>query len=356
MNKREFLKTSALLAGALTAHLPLSAIDKKAKPVKFKHWVWINPDKNDSPSEVQKRYAAFHEAGIRGIFFEADSEMHFRAAKAQRIEAHRWIWTLNRGENNLLTDHPDWYAKNREGKSCAENPPYVGYYRWLCPSREEVRAYLEAEVRGILKKDYVDGIHLDYVRYCDVILAVNLWDTYKIEQTKELPQYDYCYCNVCQENFKQEYGVDITKVEYPDQSLSWRKYRYDRVNNIVNHLAGVARSFRKPITAAVFPTPEVARRIVRQDWTNWNLNGVCPMIYHGFYKESVRWIGDAVAEGIHFLNGRFPLYAGLYLPDFKSIAELEQGMNFALKNGASGISLFGDVNDDVLAVLAKASL
>lgn len=41
------------------------------------------------------------------------------------------------------------------------------------------------------------------------------------------------------------------------------------------------------VTAAVFPTPEVARRNVRQDWVNWNLTGVFPMVYHGFYKEHV---------------------------------------------------------------------
>ncbi|MGZ3927214.1 MAG: hypothetical protein ACXVJG_09680, partial [Mucilaginibacter sp.] len=81
----------------------------------------------------------------------------------------------------------------------------------------------------------------------------------------------------------------------------------------------------------------------RQDWTNWRLDGVCPMIYHGFYKEQVSWIGDAVAEGIHFLAGTFPLYAGLYLSDFKSDDEIRQGIQYALKNGASGISLFGDL-------------
>ena len=89
---------------------------------------------------------------------------------------------------------------------------------------------------------------------------------------------------------------------------------------------------------------------MRQDWTNWNLDGVCPMIYHGFYKEQVSWIGDAVAEGIHFLCGKFPLYAGLFLPDFKSDNELEQGIKTALKNGASGIVLFGHVNENILKV------
>ena len=115
----------------------------------------------------------------------------------------------------------------------------------------------------------------------------------------------------------------------------------------------MAHNHKKPITAAVFPTPEIARRIVRQDWTNWNLDGVCPMIYHGFYNEQVSWIGDAVEEGIHFLNGKFPLYAGLFLPDFKSQNELAEGIRIALANGASGVSLFGKIDDDVLKTLKK---
>jgi hypothetical protein len=77
------------------------------------------------------------------------------------------------------------------------------------------------------------------------------------------------------------------------------------------------------------------------------------MIYHGFYKEQVSWIGDAVEEGIHFLCGKFPLYAGLFIPDFKSMEELEEGIKTALKNGASGVSLFGKVDGKVLAVLQK---
>jgi hypothetical protein len=353
MNKRDFIK-STLVTAFTASQLPVLAGDKLGTK-KLKHWVWINPDASDSEADIQKRFKSFYDAGVRGIFFEADSEKHFRIARSKKIEAHRWMWTLNRGEKTLLNARPEWYAQNRKGESCADKPPYVDYYRWLCPSRDEVHAYLEENVRNILSKEYVEGIHLDYVRYCDVILAVNLWDKYGITQNQELPQYDYCYCDVCRTKFKTQYGVDPLEIKFPDQSLSWRKFRYDNVNRLVNRLAAVAASYQKPITAAVFPTPEVARRIVRQDWTNWNLNGICPMIYHGFYKEGVKWIGDAVAEGIHFLNGRFPLYAGLYLPDFKDSIELQQGMEYALKNGADGISIFGDVTDEVLTVLKKVS-
>ncbi len=355
MKKRDFIKSS-VLAGAGIFALGTSngmSVNSQKGSAKYKHWVWENPDEKETVDKLQEKYSRFYAAGIRGMFFEADSEKHFRAAKKAGLETHRWMWTMNRGEKSLLENHPEWYAVSRNGNSCATNPPYVNYYRWLCPSKPEVKKYLQEQVEEILQKDYIDGIHLDYVRYCDVILPVNLWTNYGIEQTQELPEYDFCYCDSCREQYKTEYGKDPLELEYPDQSPSWRKFRYSRINNIVNSLAEIAHKHKKDITAAVFPTPEIARRIVRQDWTNWNLNGVCPMIYHGFYRENVTWIGDAVEEGIHFLAGRFPLYAGLFLPDFKSDEELKQGIENALNKGASGVSLFGEVGLNVLEFLAS---
>jgi hypothetical protein len=355
MKKRDFIKSSVWAGIGILALGKTSASENRGskKREKYKHWVWENPDSKESEPELEQKYKRFYEAGIRGMFFENDSEKHFLTAKKAGLETHRWMWTLNRGEKTLLANHPEWYAVSRQGKSCATHPPYVGYYRWLCPSKPEVTDYLVTRVEEILNKDYVDGIHLDYVRYCDVILPVNLWDKYGIEQTRELPEYDFCYCETCREKYKTQYGKDPLEMEYPSQSPSWRKYRYSQITNIVNTLAKVAQKHKKEITAAVFPTPEIARRIVRQDWTNWNLNGVCPMIYHGFYRENTTWIGDAVEEGIHFLNGRFPLYAGLFLPDFNSDEELKNGIKNALDNGASGISLFGRIEDNVLNVLKQ---
>jgi hypothetical protein len=356
-HRRNFLKGS-VLAGLSAAVLPLAAKAAVLAPAaqkKFKHWVWTNPNLKDTPAELALRYRKYYEAGIRGIFFEHESELHFRAAKAQKLEAHHWIWTMNRGEKSLLAKHPEWYAKNRKGISCADQPPYVDYYRWLCPSREEVRHYLEGVYEAALKKDYVDGIHLDYVRFCDVILPVNLWADYKLVQTSEAPDFDYCYCEVCQAKYKKTTGMTLSEIEYPEASPSWRAFRYQQVNEVVQRLGNLAAKYKKPMTAAVFPTPDIAHRNVKQDWVNWKINGVCPMIYHGFYKENVSWIGTAVAEGVKALQGKFPLYAGLYLPDFKNDEELGQGISNALVNGAEGVSLFGEVTDASLAALKKAS-
>lgn len=354
MNKREFLKSSVLAGMGLTvlgsANANAAKADRKAKGKK--HWVWENLNKNLSDKELEEKYKSFYKAGIRGVFFEHDSERHFRIAKKAGLETHRWIWTLNRVGKSLLEAHPEYYALNRNGESCADTPPYVEYYRWLCPSKPEVKEYLTEQVKSILEKDYVDGIHLDYIRYCDVILPVNLWEKYGIEQIRELPEYDFCYCETCREKYKEKSGIDPLDLEFPSQSPSWRRFRYEQINNIVNHLATTARKNKKAVTAAVFPTPEIARRNVRQDWTNWDLDAAYPMIYHGFYKENIAWIGEAVEEGMNAVNGKFPIYAGLFLPDFNTNNEIEQGIRIAMKNGASGVSLFGTVGENVLKILS----
>jgi hypothetical protein len=361
MNKRNFLKSVGLGSMALMQpSLPTiaaSSASTLSNPAKTaRHRVWINPDAKDTIADLQQRYTAYKKAGVGDIFFEEDSEKHFKAARDSGIKAHRWIWTMNRGEKDLLASHPEWYAKNRKGESCATHPPYVGYYRWLCPSKPAVIDYLKEKAAAVLSKDYVDGLHLDYVRYCDVILPVNLWSNYGLDQSKELPEYDFCYCETCRDKYKELKGKDPLELEHPDQQPSWRKFRYDRITNVVTQLAQVAKQHKKPISAAVFPTPEIAKRIVRQDWTNWPLDSICPMVYHGFYKEDVNWIGDAVAEGVNGLHGRFPLYAGLYLPDFNgNMADLEKGIRLSLQNGAAGVSLFGGVTPEVLQTLLRAS-
>lgn len=358
-NRRKFIRNG--LITTVAAPLVPAAITATETPARKetpagigRHWVWINPDSKDEPAVLEKRYREFAAAGIRGVLFEADSEKHFRAAKKAGLEAHRWNWTMNRGDAMLMENHPEWYAISRSGKSCHDQPPYVGYYRWLCPSKPAVQDFLEAEADKILAKEYIDGLHLDYIRFCDVVLPLNLWSNYKLVQTQELPDYDFCYCNDCKAGFKKMTGKDIDKLPYPDAVLSWRLFRYQAITHVVNKLAAVAAKRKKWITAAVFPTPEVARRNVRQDWTNWNLNAVFPMIYHKFYQEEVRWIGDATEEGVHFLAGKFPLYAGLFMPDFDNTDQLREGVQLAMAKGAAGVSIFGTVTDDVLKVLAAA--
>lgn len=341
------------------AAAPLQALARKqedsaVRKRKWKHWVWINPNLADEEATLQETYRRYRDAGIRGLFFEADSEKHFRMAKKCRLEAHRWLVVNKRFDAALMAAHPEWYVVNREGVSCIDKPAYVERYRWVCPSREEVRQYLETEVNGILSKDYVDGIHLDCIRYPDVILPVGLWEKYNVDLRQEQASYDYCYCSHCRSLYQQQTGIDPVQIRYPDQSPGWRAFRYRQVTELVSRLTSVARQHRKPITAAVFPTPEIAKRLVRQDWSVWELDGACPMIYHGQYGEPTPWIGTAVAEGIHAVDGKFPLFAGLLTGHFRDAEDFGRGIRAAMDNGARGVTVFGKLDDSFLEALKNS--
>lgn len=329
--------------------------EKFLLPGRYTHWVWITGSA-EANTDLYSLYKGFADAHVHGLLFDSDNEVHYRAARDNNLVAHRWLWTLNQNDRELMAAHPDWYTVNRNGESCVDKPPYVDYYRWLCPNNTGVIQFISDKVRRILEREYIDGVHLDYIRYSDVILPANLWSSYGIRQTEELGQYDYCYCPACRERFMAIKKIDPLHIPFPDQHLSWREFRYNSITGLVNELTLIAAEYGKRITAAVFPTPEVAKRLVRQDWTSWDLDGVFPMIYHGFYNEDVAWIGQAVKEGVRSLRGERPLFAGLYLPDFKDMAELKAGVEQALRAGAAGIALYGPVDQEVLDLLKGLAL
>jgi hypothetical protein len=352
MNKRDFLKKMGILGIAVvSSDLLLQACStaentsNTAANSKYKCWVWSNLDKEASDKELKDRFRTMHKMGITGILFGGDDERIYKLAKEQGLETHIWSWTLNRGDEFIKQNHPEWYSINRIGESCFDKPPYVDYYRWLCPSREEVHQYLAEKTAEQLEKPYIDGIHLDYIRYCDVILPKALWKKYDLVQNEELPQFDYCYCEVCCSKFKEQEGVDPKDLMNPPGNEAWLQYRYDTVTNVVNQLAAQVHNANKVISAAVFPTPSIAKKLVRQDWVNWDLDMIFPMVYQGFYEKEIPWIGEAVTEGVTALDGKFPMYAGLYMPDLPGEDDLKKAIQTALKAGATGVSVFGKMED-----------
>jgi uncharacterized lipoprotein YddW (UPF0748 family) len=305
-----------------------------------KNWAWTDGGQKLSPKEQTRRFTDFRKAGIHALLFSSFNAEVLARAKDQGLETHAWTWALCRGDKELLEKHPDWYDVSRQGDSAANKPPYVDYYHFLCPSHEGVREHLTKIVSDLGDTPNLDGVHLDYIRYPDVILPYALWKKYNLVQNEELPQFDFCYCEVCRAAFKQQTGQDPLKMPDPPSNAAWLQYRYDSVTKLVNHLVEVAHGKRKQITAAVFPTPSLAKKLVRQDWVHWNLDAVLPMVYHSFYNEKPQWIQGAVREGVTALPENRPLYAGLYLPELHG-DDFDRSVNFAMAGGASGVSLFG---------------
>ena len=306
----------------------------------FSVWAWVHGSRDRDSDQWRVHFARIREAGVESVLVGGgDTPLVSEAAHAEGLAFHRWFWTMNRnGDSWAVNNHPEWFTVNRLGESSLEKPPYVGYYKWVCPSREEVREYLSGKVRELAEEPGVDGVHLDYVRHCDVILPRGLWKTYDLVQDVEHPEFDYCYCEVCRSQFAEVTGRDPMEMADPTRDEEWRRFRWDSVTGAVRRLVESVHAGGKPITAAVFPTPTIARRLVRQAWDEWPLDRYFPMLYNGFYLEDIDWIGKGVQEGVAAI-GSVPLNTGLYLPDLNP-TELADAVAVARDAGAAGVSFF----------------
>ena len=356
MERRRFLElTGGFAAGALAAPRAL-ALGGEARSGEFSGWSWVHGN-GDNPGVWRDRFARLRAAGLRGVLVGGGDTIRLaEAARSEGLAFHAWTWILNRsGDGWVKANHPEWFSVSRKGESSLDKPPYVPYYQWLCPSREPVREYLRGVVGEIAAMPGVDGVHLDYIRHPDVILPKALWAKYGLVQDHEMAEFDFCYCEVCRAAFRRESGADPLQLPDPAVSQAWREFRWNSVTGVVARLARAVRERGKLISAAVFPTPSIARRLVRQAWEQWPLDLVFPMTYHGFYEEGIPWIEGAVREGVAALGGRAPLHAGLYLPDLQP-EQLGEAIAAAKAGGAAGVSVFemGGLSDGHLAVLKNA--
>jgi hypothetical protein len=325
---------------------------------KIKVYAWTSGPGNMTDSELISRFEDWKSKGVDGLLYQGghDPANYSRVGKIARqagLEFQAWIPTMVQGLQEGLT--PEMYAVNGLGESAFEKPAYVDYYKFLCPNREEVYSFLSSMYGKVADVPEVDAIHLDYIRYPDVILAKGLWNKYGLVMDREYPQFDYCYCDTCVERFKQLSGIDIKSVNDPSTVQEWKQYRYDLITNLVAKLSKDVHAKNKMLTAAVFPGPHsVAEKIVRQQWHKWDIDMIFPMNYNDFYLESPEWVGAMVKEGVNAVDNKKPIFSGLFIcPNPESKASMPDPENHGLtpdelgiaidksmENGAAGICLF----------------
>jgi uncharacterized lipoprotein YddW (UPF0748 family) len=357
VNRREFARVIGLAGLSIAAKNYIPDIRIKGgndSAGKRKEWTWIANDPDRSDDDWKREFAVMRDAGIDAILPEIynSREAFYKSrhlpagqpwleqilplAKEAGLEVHAWMWTMPCNVGDIVDKHPEWFVVNRLGESSTVKPAYVGYYKFLCPSRPEVWEFLKETVSELSEIDGLAGIHLDYVRYPDVILPAGLQPRYHIVQDKEYPQYDYCYCDLCRENFRKETGLDPLKLSDPSGNEAWKQFRYDRITHIVNDvLLPVAHGRKKLMTAAVFPNWEN----VRQEWSQWKLDGFLPMLYARFYNAGVDWIAQKTKEEVKSQRYGAPVYSGLSVGQL-SPAELAEAVRLSGEAGGSGVSLF----------------
>jgi len=379
MKKRAFIKLASASALSLMTGSSFLSCNSKSEQKQVlqssksnlpDNWIWIRPSLDKSDDDWKKAFERIKKAGIDGILPEVYSshetlfdhpnlpvkerwlERIIPLAHAAGLQVHAWMWTMPLNNPDLIKKHPDWFSVNRNGNPSNTYPAYVDYYKFMCPCNEEVAEFVAGNVEALAKIEDLDGIHLDYVRQPDVILAEAFQPKYGIVQDKEYPEYDYPYSENCRNQFKAKHGIDPMDLgDEAPQNEAWRQFRYDAVSNIVNnHCVPMARKYDKKITAAVFPNWES----VRQEWHKWDLDAFLPMLYQGFYNADIDWIGEQVKNAkirLKAANNDKPIFSGLFLPHLENPADLKRAIDIAKANGAKGVSFFGDLKEEYLEVL-----
>lgn len=330
---------------------------EKANP--FTIATWIHGGKVFDKAVWEKRFTEYQELGISEVLVGGERVEILEAlvplAQQYQIKIHAWMWTLNRPNDSIANQHPEWYAVNRAGKNSLEYRAYVDYYQWLSPFHPDAREYIKSNVRRLAKVKGLASIHLDYVRYVDVILGADLQPKYGLVQDHEMAEYDYGYHPIARAGFKKLFDKDPLDLKFPALSTEWRQYRLNAISSLVNELVEIAHQNGHKMTAAVFPFPEMSRQMVRQAWDDWNLDAAYPMLYHNFYRENINWIGFATEQGVRDVD--FPIRAGLYIPGFENAEDFEQAIRLAKEKGAEGISIYTveNLSPAQKAILIKTS-
>ncbi|MFT4223668.1 putative glycoside hydrolase [Dysgonomonas sp.] len=265
-------------------------------------------------------------------------------ARKYNIELHAWMWTENRGELNLRKAHPEWYMVNRDGKSVVENKLYGReHYRFLCPYHPEVTEYLKDRASELAEIDGLAGVHLDFIRYPDVILPSKLQASRGVVQDKEYAEWDHCYCDLCRSLFKEKTGIDPIEMEDPSQNKAWKQFRYDGIVHVASEVCKAIKEKGKIASVAVFPHPDTARTLVRQDWPRFrNIDYIFPMVYHKFYTDEDSWITEATRAGLEELkanNNPAKECTGLFVPHIP-VDSISYMIDLAIKGGSTGICFF----------------
>lgn len=357
-NKIIFFLVLTLLLGCSESRKSDPQARSSENDFTFSTWITYKADRTDqSYHEEFKKYKTH---GISEVLVNTEAQTEglkrlIPIAQAEGIKLHAWIMSVNRPDDQEALKHPQWYMVSREGKSCYDHRPYVDYYQWLCPTRKESREHILTLVSNLADVDGIESVHLDYIRFPDIYLPIGLLPNYNLVQEEELPQFDFCYCDACINEFEAQHHKNPRKFKNPALDIEWKQFRLNKIRDLVNDAAQIVRKKGKKITAAVFPYPEMADQMVRQRWDKWNIDRVYPMIYHNFYNEETDWIGFATKQGVEDLR-HTQLHTGIYVP-LISAEELKKAILFAKENGAKGVSFYDgpDISTEQLQVIQELS-
>lgn len=267
------------------------------------------------------------------------------------LRVHAWVNALSLASNRdaplLSLLGPEAAAVDQHGRSVLDYPeldvppPHAGFYRmgtpavWIDPAAPGVAEHL-AETFAELVTLYpeLDGLHLDYIRYPDVLpftpgirFGVGL---------------SFGHGEATRERFRRETGL---RAPFGDSLVNANRFddwRREKLTELVALVAARGRDARPglAISAAVWAWPNRAYLSIFQDWRGWlrggHLDFAVPMLYT---RDDL--LLDYGAEDFAGLDAAERIWVGLGVWLFReeperATAQLER----VTRRGRLGVALF----------------
>ena len=211
-----------------------------------------------------------------------------------RFRVHAWVNVLSLSKNAeapiVQTLGRDVVLSDRKGRSLLDYPehevpqPDRSYYRMGTPG-----VYLDAAAPGVaehLAAAYAElltrypglaGLHLDYIRYPDVLPFV--------PGSRFGVGLDFGYGEPTRARFQEETGLQAPFDTRIGPANEWDAWRRDRLTGLVADIAEAARAARPGLemSAAVWAYADRGYLVLNQDWRRWLEDGLLdfavPMLY-----------------------------------------------------------------------------
>ena len=210
------------------------------------------------------------------------------------LRVHAWVNVLSLSGNTraplLSTLGRDVVLVDRAGRSILDYPdldvppPDRTYYRmgtpavWLDPAAPGLAEHLAATFSELLVRyPELDGLHLDYLRYPDVLPFV--------PGSRFGVGLDFGYGAASRARFRAETGLEAPLGGSLANANRWDAWRRDRVRGLLATVRGaaVAVHARVQLSAAVWTYADRAYLALGQDWRGWLAAGLIdfavPMAY-----------------------------------------------------------------------------
>jgi uncharacterized lipoprotein YddW (UPF0748 family) len=272
-------------------------------------------------------------------------------AHAEGLRVHAWVNVLSlagNGEAPLLRKLGRAAAQmDQRGRSILDLPAFdfpqpdrklvrMGTPGvWIDPGAPGVAEHLAEVFAGLVATHpQLDGLHLDYIRYPDV-LPFSPGTRYGVGLS-------FGHGAATRARFRAETGLEAPFGDRIENGDAWDEWRRGQVTRVVSRIREAARAARPDLelSAAVLAYPERAYLSTFQDWRGWLADGLLefaiPMLYTRderlFAQQVAAFAGEPAHDRIWIGLGTW-LFAA---EPSRAVAQLTRARSAA----AGGVALF----------------